>query len=145
MNYDIDSLTAMWVEDANIEQLELDKESLKIPKLQAKWAGLLKKFTFQSKNLENKYKKLRQKKWRYYSGKMEKEELKENGWEPFQYVLKSDLEVFLEGDGDLIDMGTKKFVYEEMADFCKLVIKELQNRQWNIKNSIEFMKYTEGG
>ena len=101
----LDTLTDMWTVDAQIDKQALDDESLKIQKLQAKWAKLYKQYSFAAKDAENEYKKLRHKKWRYYSGKMEKAELQELGWPPYQYTLKNDIEFVLEGDDDLIKAG----------------------------------------
>lgn len=142
---DLDTLGALWTADAVINETALDKDALGAAKLHAKWLQIFHRHKIRAKALENNYKKLRLVKWRYYAGKMDQSELKERGWEQFQYTLKSDIDVYMEGDNDLIDLGTKKFYHEELADFCKSVLIEIKGRVWAIRAAIDYQKLMMGG
>jgi hypothetical protein len=63
-----------------------------------------------SKKSHFNYLRMRKVKIDYYGGRLSKDELAEHGWEPFQFVLKSDVNAYLEADEDLIKLLEKKIV-----------------------------------
>ena len=84
-------------------------------------------------------------KWLYYSGKMSKEELKNKNWEPFDLaIIKQDVDRFVESDRDVIDLSNKLFVQKEKINYIESVIKIIANKIWNIKSTIEWIKFTQG-
>jgi hypothetical protein len=87
---------------------------------------------------------MRKIKWAYYTGKMSNEELQKHGWEPFQFVLKSDITVYLDGDVDLTNLQRKKIYHEEAAAFCTNVMKELNNRTWQLKEFMQWERFING-
>jgi hypothetical protein len=95
--------------------------------------------------LQYEYKVLRRKKWLYYTGKISQEELEEEGWEPFQLnVLKTDIDKFMESDEDLQNIDIKIKYKETVVDYLQDVIKIINNRQWNIRSAIDWLKFTNG-
>ena len=99
----LEELNEMWEVDCSIDDDRLDKESVRTPNLHAKYLRMLMQHKLKMAALENEYKTLRQKKFRYYRGEMTKPELEEYGWSQWQGVkpLKNEMEEFLEGDADL--------------------------------------------
>jgi len=69
---------------------------------------------------------------------------KEILWEPFRFTLKSDMQVYLDGDEDLNKMKRKKAYHEEAANFCTNVMKELNNRTWQLKEYMGWEKFIQG-
>jgi len=95
--------------------------------------------------LESKLKILKRDKWLYYSGKMTKEELKERSWEPFDLaIIKQDLDRFIESDNDVIILSNKIFVQEQKISYVESVAKIISNKIWNIRSTIEWVKFTQG-
>ena len=91
------------------------------------------------------YKTLYLAKWEYYTGKMSDEELKEYGWEPFlKNVLRQDVSIYIEADSDIRDTLLKVAVQKQKVDFIEDVIKQLNKRSFDIKNAIEWQKFTNG-
>ena len=95
--------------------------------------------------LQHEYKVLRRKKCLYYTGKISQEELEEEGWEPFQLnVLKTDIDKFLDSDENLQFIEMKIKYKESVVDYLQDVIKIINNRQWNIRSAIDWLKFTNG-
>jgi hypothetical protein len=87
---------------------------------------------------------MRKLKWEYYTGKLSQEELEEHGWEPFQFTLKSDINIYLESDKDLIKLLEKKVYHEEVVSVIEAIMSELKNRHWEIKSYIDWEKFVSG-
>ena len=73
------------------------------------------------------------------------EDLEEIGRAPWpNKVLKQDLRYHIESDKEMIVMNTKIAYQEELVDVCQEMIKNINNRGFVIKNSIDFMRFTMG-
>lgn len=91
---------------------------------------------------ENNYKILKKKKWLYYSGKSEPEVYIN---EPFDHkVLKPDMDKYLDADEEIIKSVSKIEYYQTMLNYLDSILKTILNRTYQIKNAIEFMKFTAG-
>ena len=97
----IDDLLEEWRKDADIDRTEPGKALLDIPKLHSKYLNILSRHRLLSKEAEFKYNKMKKLKWEYYTGKLDSDDLKKYGWEPFPFVLKSDITTYLESDEDI--------------------------------------------
>ena len=76
---------------------------------------------------------------------MSEEELESKGWEPFNLkILKQDLDKYLDGDSDLILVKQKITYQEEKVSYLESVLKSINNRNWEIKNAIEWRKFLNG-
>jgi len=88
---------------------------------------------------------LRRSKWEYYTGKISEEDLEEKGWEPFNLkILKSDIDMYLDSDNDMILMKQKITYQEEKVFYLESIIKEISQRNWEIRNAIEWRKFVSG-
>jgi len=76
---------------------------------------------------------------------MSEEELQSREWEPFDLkILKQDLDKYLDGDADLILEKQKITYQEEKVSYLESVLKSINNRNWEIKNAIEWRKFLNG-
>ncbi len=67
------------------------------------------------------------------------------GWPQFDYkILRADLDKYLESDTDLIDLSLKVTYQKEKVSYLENVIKAINSLQWNIRNAIEWKKFTHG-
>jgi len=131
--------------DTSIDTNHLDDESSKIPQLHNKYLCMLMDEKLILESLESKLKILRRDKWLYYSGKLSEEELKQKGWEPFELnILKNDIDRFLDSDMDVITLSNKVFLQKEKVNYIENVAKIISNKIWNIRSSIEWIKFTQG-
>ena len=129
--------------DMKIDETELDMESMKTPQLHNKYLILFTDEKLILGKLQSDMNVLKRKKWLYYTGKMSKEELDNEGWESFDLnILKTDIDKFLESDNDIITIKNKLLLQQEKVNYLESVIKIINNRQWNIRAAIDWLKFT---
>jgi hypothetical protein len=143
---DLDQLQRMWQEDAKIDDIELDKESVNVPNLHAKYLTILSTAKLNLQKERSDYYKLRRFKWRYYRGELSQQELTELGWD--QYLgakpLKNEMDEQLEGDFDLIKKKDKIAYWETVVDTLERIMRSIGSRGFDIKHAIEWHKFTNG-
>jgi hypothetical protein len=138
----IDEIQLLWEKDSKIDPDNLHHESLKIPLLHSKYYDIYNKIVLLKKLEDNKYKILRKEKWMYYSGKSDPEVYKNN---PFDHkVLKPDIDKYMDADEDIIKCLSKIDYYQIMISYLDSILKTILNRTYQIKNAIEYMKFTAG-
>lgn len=137
-----------WLKDCEIDDIELDRSSLEVPKLHAKYTDMLtdKLLTLQSLNL--KMATLQKNKWLWYTGKIDRDTLHHLGWDddPFDglKILKGDHKTFLDADQDVQQLKSKIFYIETTIDYLKGCIENIKWRHQTIKNTIEWRKFMAG-
>lgn len=140
-----DDIRSMVSKDMVIDDSELDVESLKIPQLHNKYLNLFHDERILLRKLEADKRELIRDKWEFYSGKMSQEELEERGWEPFQLkILKQDLDMYINSDTDVTRIDDRITLQKEKVDYLASIIKSISGRGWEIKNAIEWRKFTSG-
>jgi hypothetical protein len=140
----LEEIESLWEQDSKIDRTDLDNESLKIPMLHSKYYKIYLREKIQLKSEELEYKQFYKLKHEYYNGKLSQEELKDLGWEPFQFVLKNDLQVYIDADKDVITRLLKLQVQREKVELLENIIKTLNGRGFLIKNAIDFIRFTSG-
>ena len=140
----LEQILKYWETDSVMDQTEPSKELLRIPILHSKYLNILTKHKIASKKAHFDYLRMRKIKWEYFTGKMSKEELDEYGWEPFQFALKSDINTYLEADGDLIKLLEKKVYHEESISVIESIMAELKSRHWELKSFIDWERFISG-
>jgi hypothetical protein len=59
-------------------------------------------------------------KWEYYTGKLDKDQLEKYNWQPFPFVLKSDITTYLESDEDINKHIAQKVLHDEIiTSWCE--------------------------
>ena len=134
----------MWTVDSNIDRTEPGKELINIPKLHSKYLNILSRHRMLSKQCEFKYNKIRRLKWEYYTGKLDNDQLKEYGWEPFPYTLKSDITTYMESDDDINKHLVKKIMHDEIVELCQSILKELNSRTFQLRDFIAWERFIQG-
>lgn len=141
----IDQIKAQAEIDTVIDTNHLDDEASRIPQIHNKYLCILMDEKLVLESFDSKLKILRRDKWLYYSGKLSQEELKQKGWEPFDLnILKQDIDRFIDSDIDIINLGNKVFLQKEKVNYIESVIKIISNKIWNIRSSIEWIKFSQG-
>ena len=140
----LDDLLAMWVKDSEIDRTEPGKALLDIPKLHSKYLNILSNHRLLIRDCEFKYNRMKKIKWEYYTGKLDEDDLKKHGWEPFPYVLKSDITTYMEADEDMNRYLAQKRLHEEIVEVCNSILKELHSRTFQLKSFIDWEKFIQG-
>jgi len=141
----IDEIMSEWKTDSEIDVTELADESIKIAKLHQKYYEYLIKEKLLFKKNESDLKLLRLEKYEFYTQGHNEETLKK-GWElPSKgMVIKSEIPMYLDGDKDIINLNLKISYQQEKIDLLQSIIKSLNNRGYNIKSAIDWIKFTSG-
>ena len=140
----LDDLLAMWAKDSEIDRTEPGKALLDIPKLHSKYLNILSNHRLLIRDCEFKYNRMKKIKWEYYTGKLDEDDLKKHGWEPFPYVLKSDITTYMEADEDMNRYLAQKRLHEEIVEVCNSILKELNSRTYQLRSFIDWEKFIQG-
>jgi hypothetical protein len=135
-----------WQKDCKINELDLGKSAIKTAELHAKYLSVLSNTKLQLRKAEADYYRLRRDKTKYLRGEMTQEELEERGWDQYQGLkpLKNDMEDRLNCDEDIIRSIDKVEYLKTMLLQVEYIMKSLNSRTWDIKNAIEWTKFTNG-
>tara|TARA_B100000131_G_scaffold142237_1_gene138373 strand:- start:1412 stop:1855 length:444 start_codon:yes stop_codon:yes gene_type:complete len=142
----LNDLQEMWSIDCKIDDLQLGKESTKTPELHAKYLAHLSTAKLQLRKAEADLYKLKAVKAKYFRGELSREELSNLGWEQYLGIkpLKNDLQDILNADNDVSKQEDKAEYIRTIVDFLERVLRSLNSRSFDIKNSIEWEKFTNG-
>ena len=81
----------------------------------------------------------------YYSGRMSQGELDRLEWQPFLVkVLKGEVNSYVESDDDIIKLKETIALMEEKINYIDSVIRMINNRGFQIKSAIDWIKYKDG-
>ena len=81
-------------------------------------------------------------KWEYYGGKAD---AKVYATKPFDLkVLKTDLNIYIESDEDIIKIEHKISYLETVVKYLDGVLKSINSRGWDIKNAISWRQFESG-
>ena len=138
----LDEIQLSWEEDSKIDEDNLHSESTKIPSLNAKYYRILNNILLMKKLEENKFKQLKKEKWQYYTGKADPEVYIDK---PFDHkVLRQDVDKYMDADEDLIRILSKIDYFQVMLNYLDSILKTINNRTYQIKNSIEWQQFIRG-
>lgn len=138
----LDEIQLSWEEDSKIDEDNLHTESTRIPSLHAKYYKILNNILLLKKIEENKFKQLKKEKWQYYTGKADPEVYIDK---PFDHkVLRQDVDKYMDADEDLIKVSSKIDYYQVMLSYLDSILKTINNRTYQIKNSIEWQQFIRG-
>ena len=138
----LDEIQLSWEEDSKIDEDNLHTESTRIPSLHAKYYKILNNVLLLKKLEENRFKQLKKEKWQYYTGKADPEVYIEK---PFDHkVLRQDVDKYMDADEDLIKVLNKIDYFQVMLSYLDSILKTINNRTYQIKNSIEWQQFIRG-
>jgi hypothetical protein len=144
----LDTIHEMWKKDSQIDEMALDESSRDSAKLHSKYLELLSSHRMRLKKSQLEYKIILRDKFNHYGGKLSQEEMDSKGWEydPLHghTVLKGDLDKFYDADPIIQEHQAKIAYLEEVVDILKAILDNVKWRHQNIKNMIEWRKFTSG-
>jgi hypothetical protein len=141
----IEEINSMWAEDAKIDESNIGRESAKIPELHNKYYLMYVKEALKSRKLKSDLKELEKAKTEYYNGSMDQEELKLRGWKPNPLkILRQDIDKYIESDKDIIQLSLRIAYHDSTAKYLEDIVKQINNRNFIIKNIIDWAKFTNG-
>jgi hypothetical protein len=143
MSLDLDAIQRMWEQDSKIDPDNLHTESLNIPILHSKYFEIHNTILLLKKRAEQQKKNIRHQKYEYFTGKADPDVYLENPF-PKKVRDKETLQGYLDSDEKLSKSSLKVDYYETMLIYVDSILKMISNRTYQIKNAIEFMRFTAG-
>ena len=139
----LEELQEMWEKDAKIDRDNLHEESLHVHSLHAKYFELYNTIFLLRKKAEQQRKNIRHERYEYFSGKSDPEVYVENPF-PKKIRDKDTMTKYLDADEKLSNSSLKIDYYDTMLVYLESILKVIQNRTYQIKNAIEFMRFNSG-
>ena len=143
MTFDLDTIQDMWEKDAKIDRDNLHDESLNIPSLHAKYFQIYNTIFLLRKKAEQQRKNIRHERYEYFSGKADPDVYIQNPF-PKKIRDKDTMTKYLDADEKLSTCSLKIDYYDTMLVYLESILKVIQNRTFQIKNAIEFMRFNAG-
>jgi hypothetical protein len=139
----LEKIQEMWEADSKIDMDNLHDESIKIPQLHQKYYTLYTTIKLLRTKCNDTLAKTRLERYNYYSGKAPAEVYVE---EPFPYKVrdKESMSMHLNADDKLAKIKLKMDYYDVMISFVEDILKMIHNRGYQVKNSIDFLKFQSG-
>ena len=110
----LEELMKQWEKDSEVDTTEPGKEILRIPLIHNKYNKYLSLHNLSARKCGLEYNRVKKLKWMYYS------------------------------DDDLNKLKRKQAYHEEAANFCTNVMKELNNRTWQLREYMGWEKFIQG-
>ena len=141
----LEDIQELWHRDSEIDYTELGTESIRIPQIHDKYLKIFTDERIRLKGVEFELSKLVRTKTDYYSGKMSQEELEQRGWEQYLgRLLKNEIANYIESDDDVIKLKQQLIVLQEKINYLDSVIRMINNRGFQIKNALDWLKFSHG-
>ena len=139
----LDKIQSMWQEDCKIDIDNMHEESIKIPQLHSKYHEILNNLILLRTNAQKIQKSVRHERYEYYSGKADPDVYER---EPFPKKVrdKDALIRYMDADDRVSDANLKVEYYDVMINYTESILKQISNRTYQIKNSIEWHKFQAG-
>lgn len=140
---DFSSIQEEVEKDLEIDEIDLDRSLLAVPKLVTKWSRRLSEETLTLKELYAFKESVKLERWKYYNGKQTDQYIAQNGI-LHEKILKSDIDKYLSADVKIMLVNEVVSVQKEKVDFIERAIKELNNRGFHIRSIIDWRKFVSG-
>jgi len=139
----LDKIQSMWQEDCKIDIDNMHEESIKVPQLHSKYHEILNNLILLRTKAQKIQKSVRHERYEYYSGKADPEVYEK---EPFPKKVrdKDALIRYIDADDRVSEANLKVEYYDVMINYTESILKQLSNRTYQIKNSIEWHKFQAG-
>ena len=139
----LDKIQSMWQEDCKIDIDNMHEESIKVPQLHSKYHEILNNLILLRTKAQKIQKNVRHERYEYYSGKADPE-VYEKAPFPKKVRDKDALIRYMDADDRVSDANLKVEYYDVMINYTESILKQISNRTYQIKNSIEWHKFQAG-
>lgn len=137
---DLELLQRNWETDSQMDDTLLDDESLKVPRLHAKYLSIYNDVKLLLIKSQMQLKEAKHKKYMYYSGKPMEEDT-----EPLNYkIMKSDVPNWVAADELVLRCEAKVDYNQTMLDALSEIMKQINNRGFQIKNALDWRRFVSG-
>lgn len=141
----LDEIHREWSEDCLIDEAALDRVSSDIPRLHAKYIRFLSNERMTLRKLESDLAELKRAKADRLTGSMTREDLEARGWKPEQRkILSGQVDSHVQADREVVEMKLRVALQVEKTEVLESVVKMVMNRNFVVKNLIDWKKFLAG-
>lgn len=126
--------------DLKLSGDQLAHDAIVTPDIHNKYNRMLMRERQALKKLERKWDVVYLERWEYYRKKADPDVYTEKPL--LKKIMDSDVKLYLAADEDLQNLRAEMDAKEELIDFLKRVMEQINQRTWLIRNAIEYYKFT---
>ena len=124
-----------WREDAEMAD-DLKDEARKIPMLHCKWLDKYQKMVLMKKEALYAFQMLYKEKYSFYMGREDEC--------PDVKIMKNEVPIYLNADVELNKAQGRLDLYDTYEKTLKEILNNINNRSFQIKNAIDWLRYSRG-
>ena len=124
-----------WREDADMGD-DLFEAARNIPILHSKWIDKYLRIQLLEKEKEYEYNRIYKQKYSYYMGREEDA--------PDEKIMKTEVQIYINADDEIIRLRAMVDLYEKLESTVKEILNNINNRSFQIKNAIDWLRYSRG-
>ncbi len=132
-----------WKIDSVMDETAISQESLKIPQLHAKYLTMMSICRLEYKTLLDTKRSLEMTLEDYYEGRIDGKDIGRPPWQMEE--TKSRMEKRILVDPDMVEMNLKIAREEEKVLVLKEIINNINQRNFQLKVSLDYLKWSNGG
>lgn len=141
----LDYIIEQWTKDSKIDEYNITEETIKIPLLHQKYFTMYVTEGLKLKKFKTELKKLSKLKFEYYRGDLTLEDLKKYGWEPQpRSIINQHLSLYIDADEDVQELSLKISYQETVVEYIDSILKQLNNRGYQLKTIVDWEKFKAG-
>ena len=141
----LEQIVELWDKDSVIDKTEAGQESLNIPYVHNRYYKMLIQERLEYKRLDTKHAELVKTMTEYYKGTLSEDEHKELGLDPFPMrLLKEDIPQYIKTNPTVAQSALQLALQNEKVEYLVEILRVINNRGYQIKNYIDFLKFTNG-
>jgi len=139
----LETLQEMWKKDSEIDPDKYGEESIRIPQLHMRYMEFYNTFSLMKKDRDSEMRSLTRDKWIFYKGKAPAKIYKEMPFD-FKLTTREEINMFIEADDDVRKLQLKIDYIEQTIFFLDGVLRQINSRNYQIKNAIEWERFQSG-
>ena len=139
----LETLQDKWKEDSVIDPDKYGEESVRIPQLHMRYMEFYNTFSLMKKDRESEMKALVRDKWIYYKGKAPSTVYKEVPFD-LKLTITDEIKMFIGADDEIRKLQYKIDYIEQTIFFLDGVLRQINSRNYQIKNAIEWERFQSG-
>lgn len=129
--------------DLKLHHDSLNYDAVFTPDIHHKYSKALMVERLAYKKLKREYDVKYLEVWEYYKKRAPEKVYKEKPL--LKKIMDTDVKYYISADRDLQEIQSKLDTKEELIEFLKRTLEQINNRQWLIKSAIDYLKFTNGG
>lgn len=144
----IDEILALWNEDKKVDQTHIDNEVGKLSILHHKYVSMYMEATKDQISTKKRLGKLRNLKVQYFKGMLDRETLKNLGWEQYQGLKpqnSTEWDLMLKNDSDILELQDRIDTNEALLKLLESILWHLKDRGNHLKLMFDYQRFIGGG